>query len=331
MGDAASQTHKADASIDATLLGVLLMFSGVVCIPLIDVAGKGLGQGYFGSDASAPLWIVGAPMPALQIGFARFALQTVFLAPLAIAAMRKERWRLPRRFGLIVLRAALMACTTVLYFAAIQFLGLAEAISIFFVEPLILTLLAALLLGETLGWRRLSAIAIGLAGAMLIIRPNFLEIGWAALLPLGAAFGFASYLLLTRLLAKDVSSLTLQFWSGAVGTVLLGVLLSIGAGLEIPVLTPIAFEERHLLVLLGLGVVGTIGHLAISQAFRYAEASTLAPLQYFEIFGAALCGYLIFDERLDLTTIAGLALIVGSGLFVLWRERRLQKQRRKES
>ena len=308
---------------DARLFGSLLMLGGVLTIPLIDLAGKGLGQGYFGPETGEWIWVIGEPMPALQIGWTRFFFQTVLLAPVALIALSAAQRR-PKRLGLILLRAALMACATVSFFAALQFLGMAEAISIFFVEPLLLTLLSAAVLQERIGWRRLTAIGLGMAGALLIIRPNFAEVGPAALLPVVTACCFAAYLLLTRILAQNESTLMLQVWSGVGGALLLGALLSVGHIAGIDQMAPIAPNERQWLVMLGLGLVAASAHFVITAAFRYAEASVLAPLQYFEILGAALCGYFAFGERLDAITLIGLSLIVGSGLFVLQRERELK-------
>lgn len=309
---------------DGYMIGVAFMIGGALTIPLIDLFGKALGQGFFGPKDGAPLWIIGEPMGALQIGWGRFLMQALILIPITLLFVRGGLRR-PKRLGLVMLRGALLAIATVAFFAALRFLPMAEAISIFFVEPLVLTVLSALFLKEKIGWRRLGAVAVGLAGALLIIRPNFLAVGWPALLPLVTAFGYALYLLLTRMLAQKESPIVLQLWSGFVGLVLISALLGAADATDMPGVEPIALTARHWLVFVGVGVVATASHVVIAAAFRYAEASALAPLQYFEIFGAALLGWLFFDERLGDTTLLGLALIIGAGVFVLRRERALKE------
>ncbi len=319
-----SSSAAAGARGDAHHLGVALMLGGVATVPLIDLFAKALGQGYFGAEGAPPLWVVGEPMAPMQIAWGRLLMQVALLAPV-VALVTPGGFRIPRRFGLVALRGALFAFAAVAFFTALRYLGLAEAIAIFFVEPLILTVLSALFLGERIGWRRVAAISVGLVGAALIIQPNFVEVGWAALLPLLAALCFAVYLILTRMLARDQSTVALQLWTGLVGFAVASAIMGAGAVAETAWLAPIAIDARHWLVFLGMGVIGATSHVVIAAAFRYVEASVLAPLQYFEIFGAALLGWLVFDETLDQATLIGLGLIVGSGVFVLRRERRLKE------
>lgn len=319
--------RRSDAH-DAPTLGVALMLSGVLLVPTLDLFAKALGQGFFGPADAPPLWEIGAPTPALQISWGRFLFQTALLLPF-VALLAAHGLRPPKRFGLVALRGALLAIATVAFFAGLRSLGLAEATAIFFVEPFILTVLSALFLRETIGWRRVAAIAVGLFGAVIIIRPNFIEVGWAAFYPLITALCFALYLMLTRMLAREASPLVLQFWSGVVSCALLTLALGLADVADIDDAAPIVLTERHWLVLFAAGVVAAACHLVMSAAFRYSEASLLAPLQYFEIVGAALIGYYVFDETLDEATLLGLGLIVGAGVFVIRRERALKRAGRR--
>lgn len=306
-------------------LGVALMASGALVIPGIDAIAKTLGSG----DPA---------MPAVQIAFFRFLAQMALLAPLAVAL---GGWAAlhSRRPLLMGLRGLLIAAASIFFFAALRVMPMAETVAIFFVEPLLLTMLSAVFLRERVGWRRVAAILVGLLGAVLIVRPSFAEVGPAALLPLGAAFCFALYLLLTKLMS-DENPLTLQVWSSISALGALGAVLLLGASLTAAgaapdwasALAPIAptLEQWALLGLLGL--VATGSHFLIVIAFRHAPASTLAPFQYLEIVSATLLGWWIFGDFPDpatgagLATWAGVVLIVGSGLFVFARERRAARQ-----
>jgi S-adenosylmethionine uptake transporter len=285
---------------------MLMMASGVIIIPGIDAIAKYL------SDSLAPGQIAGS----------RFLFQLAFLLPIVLIAGRPL---LSRHIGLNALRGALLGAATLLFFWALSYLPLADTIAIFFVEPLILTLIAAVFLGEQVGWRRFSAIVTGFIGALLVIQPSFQTVGAPAFLPLGAALCFATYLALTRRVAVAEDVLTMQLWAGLFGLLTLSAALLIGGTLSVPVLDPSWPTLKEWLLLAALGAIATSGHLLIVAAFRRAPPSILAPFQYLEILGATLLGLLIFDEFPDLATWFGIAIIVGSGLYVFHRERRLAR------
>lgn len=287
------------------LFGLALMALGALAIPLMDTLAKALGPG--------GALFAGAPIPPLQSGLARFVAQSLILAPFLFAVVRA----LPRRLDLALLRGVLIGSATALFFTGVQLIDLAAAIAVFFVEPLILLLLSAAFLRERLTARRIVAVAVGLVGAMAILRPNLLALGPAALLPLGTAVLFALYLLLTKRLAAEESAVTLQFWSGVSGAATLLALSYAGAALGFEGTAPIWPSPPQWLGLIALGIVATGVHLLITQAFRYAPASRLAPLQYLEILSAATLGWAVFGETLDQETLFGAALIIVAGLTAL--------------
>ena len=269
-----------------------------------------------GMDAIAK-WLSGS-ISAGQVVWFRFAFQTVFLLPFFWAVRARMVWGdIPAHAA----RGALMVFGTVAFFTALKYLPIADAIAIFFVEPLILTLLAALLLGERVGWRRLSAVIVGFAGALLVIRPNFESAGWPALLPVAAALTFAFYLIITRRLSQREDPVRMQFFSGLFGGLIATVLLAVGTGIDWPLFaasTPTQFQWG---MLIGLGVISTVGHLLVVFAFRLGPAGLLAPFQYTEIIGATLMGLMFFGDFPDQFTWLGVGIIVGSGLYVFHRER----------
>ncbi len=296
-------------SRDHTLYGILLMVGFSLIAPLMDSMAKLIG------DAVA----VG------QIAATRFAVQSALLLPLA-AVMgwlhRPDRAEL----GLHVVRSVLLMVATAFFFTAVRYMPIADAIAIFFVEPFILTLLGGWLLGEQVGPRRYIACAVGFGGALLIIQPSFQELGAVALLPLVTALCFAFYMILTRRMATRMHPITLQVYTGLAALVVALPVLWSFDGSGIGPLDPSWPEARELKLLAALGLIATISHVCISFALSLAPASVLAPLQYIEIVGATFFGFYIFGDLPDALTFVGIALIVGSGLYVFVRERAMQRR-----
>ncbi len=286
--------------------GILLMVVGMLLIPGIDAIAKSLS----------------ATVPAGQVAWSRFFFQTLYMAPLVL--MGGQLW--PRgHLGLHALRGLLIAGATLFFFWGLKYLPMAEAISIFFVEPLILTLLAAVFLGEAIGWRRLGAVAVGFLGALVIIRPSFELFGWATLLPLCAALCFAVYLVLTRHLARHENAATMQLYAGIFGCLTLSLALWVGGALEMPVLDPVWPTPWEWILMAGLGAIAAGAHMFVVHAFRRAPPAVLAPFQYLEIISATALGFLIFGDFPDAVTWLGVAIIVASGLYVFHRERKVAR------
>lgn len=291
-----------------TVKGVLLFIAFAAYAPAIDVFGK----------------LATEEIPAAEITFARFLLQTLLLAPIVI--WRRAFTAMPLRDALMhAARGILMAVATVFFFEALRFMPIADAIAIFFVEPFLLILLGAWLLGEQVGWRRYAACAVGFIGALIVIQPSYEELGWTAALPLGTALTFAFYMILTRHLAPRSDPFAMQTYAGIAGAVFMAGVLWIGEGTGDPTFDPVWPSPYFMWLLLGVGVVATSSHLLIVFASRFAPASVLAPLQYLEIVAATIYGYLIFGDFMSLDKWLGVAIIIGSGLFIFWRERRISQ------
>ena len=181
-------------------------------------------------------------------------------------------------------RGVLIATATLFFFWALTYMPLADTAAIFFVEPLLLTLISAVFLGEPIGWRRLSAVVIGFLGALIVIRPSFETVGYPALAPLVAAFCFAVYLAITRKLAQEEDALAMQFWVCLSSALVLSLAMLIGAGASIDVLRPSLPSVQQWSLLGSLGVIALVAHMLAINAFRLAPASILAPFQYLEDF-----------------------------------------------
>lgn len=288
---------------DSHIRGMMLMAIAMIIIPGIDVFAKLLGQNN---------------MSPGQVVWFRFFVQTLLITPIILA---NRLWQLPPGTLMIqFMRGVLLAAATLFFFAALNYLSIAAAIAIFFVEPLVLTLLSVIFLGEVIRIRRILAIIVGFLGALLVIRPSFISVGMPALLPLATAVTFAFYLLLTRRISGIVNPFQMQWVVGISAVLVMSVALACGEGLGISPLIPSLPRGDAVLWVVGLGVVSTIGHLLIVFAMRRAPASLLAPFQYVEIIGATLFGYLVFGDLLGLESIIGVIIIIASGLYLFHRE-----------
>ncbi|MFW5969578.1 MAG: DMT family transporter [Halofilum sp. (in: g-proteobacteria)] len=283
--------------------GMALMATAMLLVPGLDAIAKTLT----------------ATLAPAQIAWGRFLFQTLAILPVLWLSGRAIRTSRPLLHGA---RGLLLAGALLLIIWAFQYLPLANAIAIFFVEPLILTLLSAAFLGERIGPRRLVAVVVGLIGALIVIRPNWALFGWAAVLPLGAAVCFAGYLALTRHSGDAEHPLAMQLWAGAAATLGLTVVIGLGDGTGVGPIDPVLPEPHEWALLVGLGAFSATTHVMLAFAFRFAEAGILAPFQYLEIISATLLGLLLFGDFPDAMTWLGTALIVAAGLYVYLRERR---------
>ncbi len=298
---------RAAGEREGFLAGMAIMAVGVTMLPLMDAAAKYLAA----VDGMAPG----------QVTFYRFFVQCLEAVPLVLWTGGLAGLR-PRRLWLNLLRGSLLGAASLCFFTAVKFMPLALSLAIFFVEPFILTALSALVLREYVGWRRWMAIAVGFAGAILVIDPSFNQFGWVALLPLGTATCFASYMLLNRALGTRDSPLVMQYISGVGGTLALGTAVAVGGvALGAPDLAPsLPPDGLAWSLVLVIGTVSTFGHLLLVKAFQKTPASILAPFQYLEIVSASLVGYLLFANFPGTAQLAGIAIIVGAGLYMLWLE-----------
>jgi drug/metabolite transporter (DMT)-like permease len=300
-------TRKPPATV---MQGVLLLVLAMMILPCMDAIAKYLA--------------VTAGMAPAQVTFYRFFFQLVATLPLLLR-LGGPRALLPQRPWYNVLRGVLLSAAALFFFVSVKYMPLADVFAIYFVEPFILTCLSALILGERVGWRRWVAIAVGFAGAMIVIQPSFQVFGLTALLPVACAFLFACYLLMNRASGSADTPLAMQTFAGIGGTLFMIVVIAIGHGMGSVDFVP-SLPQTGLawLLVIALGTISGYGHLMVVKAFQAAPASLLAPIHYFEIIAATALGYVVFGEFPTASKWLGVAIIVGSGLFMLWRERRQQ-------
>jgi len=279
------------------LRGILLMCAGVAMFPFMNAAVKLLGARY----------------PVSEIVWARFTGHLVVML-LVFLPHYGRRLLAPRRPGVQIARSLLMLVSNMMFVVAIARVPLATASAIGFTSPLIVTALSVPLLRESVGIRRWSAVLIGFAGALLVIRPGSGLHDPAVLLLLLSSAAYALYQIATR---------WVSFYDEApTGTVFSALLGSLVMSLVLPFVFVLPRNPFDLALLLSLGLLGGAGHYLVIRAFQLAPAAVIAPLGYVELIGTTTLGYLIFDNFPDLWTWVGAAIIIASGLYIALRERR---------
>ncbi|WP_210529471.1 DMT family transporter [Rubellimicrobium arenae] len=302
------------------LWGLLFALGGSLVLSVNDMAVKALSDGY-------PLHEVVLTRSIIGIG--------VVLALLAYAHGPRSVWTgiRTRRPGLHALRVLCVLSSNIFYFLGLAALPLADGVAIFFVAPLILTALSVPLLGERVGPRRWAAVGAGLLGVIVMMRPGAGAIQPAALLVLGSALAYALMHIQTRRMAATEGALAMSFWT-QVGFIALSCLMGLTVGdghLGGSGNASLAFLLRGWTwpaladwpLFLATGLAVSTGGIMIAQAYRLCEAGLVAPFEYVGIPMAVLWGVLIFGQWPDATAWTGIALIMGAGLYVLWREMRL--------
>lgn len=251
----------------------------------------------------------------VQIAWGRY----VFHALLLLAFAPRHGLLRPLRSSrpwLQIFRSGLLALVTLLFFTAISFLPLTDAVAIGYVAPLALTAMAAFVLKERVGLRRWTAICVGFLGVLIVIRPGFGVVHWAAFIALAMALGNACYHLATRMLSGVDSAQTTFFYTGLVGAV--------GLSLAVPFFwtTPDLFGWMQLV---GVGLFGGLGHYLLIRAYDHAAPAVLAPYTYASIVWVTLFGFILFGDLPDAWTVAGAAIIIASGIYVFYREAHLRR------
>ena len=278
-------------------IGILFMLASASIFPVMNGFVKLLSAGY----------------PSEQIVWARNATHLLFV--LALFAPRRG-WAIfrTRRPAVQLGRSLMLLLSTVCFFTAVKYIHLGKAATIQFIAPFIVTLMAWRLLGERLVPARLAAVALGFVGTVIVIRPGSSSFQWADLLPLLSSFFYAGYQVCTRFVADKDTAETSVVYSALIGT------LAMALTLPFVWVTPVGVFDT--LALYGLGVLGGLGHYCIARAMQHAEASVIAPFNYWQIVGSSLFGLIVFDEVPDAFVWAGASIIVAAGAFMAWQESR---------
>lgn len=274
------------------LKAVALTVVGFSLVPGMDAIAKYLSRDY----------------SVLQLGWARFVFHLFFVIPVVWWRHPKDVWpKLPR---LQLLRGVLQMSATLLFFAALRHMPIADALALLFAYPLLVTALSPVLLDERVRGIQWLAIGVGLIGVLFILRPGPAAFRWASVLPLAASVCFALYMITTRRVAGSSPPLVTLVYSALVGAIV----LSLGAPwFWIPP------RPRDWALMILIGLLAACGHFLIVKAFELAPASRIAPFGYVEIVAATTLGYVVFGDFPDAWAFVGIGIIIAAGILVSYR------------
>lgn len=288
-------SEKEEGAPKAYLAGIGLIVLACLFFAMLDATAKYLGKS----------------LPPLQIVWIRFASHMVIAWVLFRVWLRPSILKTRRPIFQIVRGLCLLA-TTIFNFLAVQYLQLAETVSIIFAAPFVVTALAGPLLGEWAGARRWAAIVVGFIGVLIVTQPGLGGMHWAALYSVAAMLFYSVYALMTRMLVATDTPAGMLILSGAVATVAMT-----PTGVSVWVM-PSDWLQWSLLLMTGF--FGAVGHWFFILAHRVAPAPMLAPFIYSQIIWMVALGYLVFDDIPTLSTLIGASVVVSSGLYILYRE-----------
>ncbi|MFP6744202.1 MAG: DMT family transporter [Alphaproteobacteria bacterium] len=307
-----------DQRMNRPLMGILAIESTAFVFSFQDAVVKLLSDTY-------SLW---------QIVCIRSLVAGLILLTIVVAARGRVSLR-SHRPGLQILRGSLMFASYTLYYLGIVSMPIVDGAALFFSAPLFITVISIPLLGEHVGIHRGVAVVVGFVGVLIMLRPGFQSFGVAALLPLLGAAIYAYTAIITRRLGDTDSSFAITFYTtvmfglgGVIGSAL-GVMLFPnveGAGMDALLVRAWTMPSAwDLAIMATFGATAALGHWGISHAYRIAPVSVIAPFEYTYLAWVALVAYLIWGEVPSDRTLWGMALVVGGGLYVMWREAGKQK------
>jgi len=268
-------------------------------LPFMDVIAK-----YLSADLSF-----------FQITWARYFFTVFFALPFMFFFFRKKLvWSTQPK--LQSLRGLLLFCANILFFYSISIISMSKALTLAFVAPLITTILSPFFLNEKVGVRRWAAVIVGFIGSLIVIRPGFLDLNLATIAGLGTGFFYGLYLIVTRKLHTADNPLLTLLLTGVVGLLI--------ATFIVPFFWLDPTLTQWLLLAL-MGIFACLGHFFLIISLRYAEASKLAPFGYFEIVTNVILGYYFFADFPDSWSWLGLIIIIFSGIYISFREKKLGK------
>lgn len=280
------------------LQGILLILAAISCFTMINSSAKWLVRSLPPMEVVCIRYLGHLLIVSIS-GFSLYGLSLV-----RTQALGKELWR-----------ASMLLGSTLFNFSAVKFLPLATTASISFTSPLWICGLSIPMLGERVGPRRWTAIIVGFLGVLVVVRPGLDGFQWATLLSISSALCLSLYVIETRRLAGVDATITQQFYGALLPTVLIAPFALLH---WVWPSTPLDWA-----LFISIGFWGWLGHLLLTMAYRLAPATTLAPFTYMQLLPMTLAGYLFFGDQPDLWVFVGGGIVVGSGLYVWYRERQL--------
>jgi drug/metabolite transporter (DMT)-like permease len=250
--------------------------------------------------------------PVIEVIWARYIFAFVFMLAMFLPRNGMALFTI-RRLGTQVVRGLLLFFSSYFFFHGVVYLPLATAASISLSSPLIVTALSTRLLGEPVGPRRWAAVVVGFAGALVIVRPGHADFDWHVLWIVASTICSAFYQLFSRRYGQTERPDASATVATIVGT--------LAASPFVPFEWVMPASLWHLVLFVGMGVMAGTGHYFLTIAYSQAPAAVVSPFNYTQLIGAAILGFIIFDETPDLWTWVGAAVIIASGLYIGYRER----------
>jgi drug/metabolite transporter (DMT)-like permease len=289
------ELRRAPARADLPFKGIALILASTIFLGVSDVTAKYLS----------------ATLPSVEIAWVRFLVFAIIMAPAMVPGTPLYAMRTGSP-SLQLLRGAALLGSSLFFISGLRYLPIAEASATGFVAPMFVTALSIVFLSEKVGMRRWVATATGLFGVLIILRPGTSAFHVAAFLPLVSAMCWAGTLIMTRMMSGKEHASTIMTYSSIAGVAILTAMVPF---------VWVAPTRHDILFGLLIGVASTAGQWIVVLAFRYADASVLAPFSYTQLLWVSILGYLVFGEVPDAWTITGASFIVGSGLYTAHRER----------
>jgi len=295
LSDKRPSKRTAPARADHPFRGIALILASTVFLGISDVTAKYLS----------------ATLPSIEIAWIRFLVFALIMSPAMVPGSPLFALQ-SRRPGLQVMRGVALLGSSLFFISGLRFLPIAEASATGFVSPLFVTALSIIFLGESVGLRRWIATAVGLIGVVIILRPGSGAFHPAAFFPIVSALAWACTLIMTRMMSGREHVLTTMTYSSITGACIVSALV------PFVWVTP---SWHDILFGIFIGIASTAGQWIVVLAFRYADASVLAPFSYTQLLWVTVLGFVIFGELPDIWTITGAVFIVASGLYTAHRER----------
>ncbi|WP_439631393.1 DMT family transporter [Shinella sp.] len=292
--------------MDSKRLGYVFTLLAILIFSLQDSISKHLGSVY------PPVFIA-------MIRFWAFAAFAIVLGARSPGGLRAAA--ATKRPVLQIMRGAILAFQIVVTITAFTTVGLARSQAILASGPIFVALFSMPLLGERVGWRRWTAIGVGLCGVLIIVNPGGVAFDLTVLLPLLSALMFAIYVIATRLASREDSASTSFFYIGVAGAV------------AISLIGPFYWTNLAPVDWLWMGIVcitGMSSHYFLIRAYDLLDAAAVQPLTYLQVVLAAIVGVTVFGETLNLNMVVGSAIVVGAGIFTIWRESVVARRRAAE-
>ena len=274
-----------------------------------------MGFAHWHRTSDALVKVLGEAVPLLQVLIARFIAQLLLIRS-NLWVSRRKIWMRSDRILLVILRSILNLVAIGCLFLSLRDLPLADAVAIAYVLPF-LVLGVGWFTGDRASLRTLGLCLLGFIGTLMVVQPSFVEVGWPALLPVLTAVFFTGFMFITRRVSKYIEPVDLQAANGICTMAILLPIALYGWVMAVPTMTMVSVSNVELLYLFGIGVLGTVAHLMITWALRFASAPTVAPVQYIEIPFGALYGWVIFRDLPNGLAAIGIIVTISAGLLVV--------------